>query len=275
MVRGWLLIILQVLIVNRAWEHSPGGWRLETYIGVLFALGGTMILGSLLLWLKPNTLLALTIVLVLGTELLTPSPNQWNQDFQDITRLLLVPGGNLRLWVTYPVLPWLELVTFGMVVAHWTRDDSRNGSKRAIIYGVVFFLVFLLLRGPGGFGNVRPRAGDTWIDFLNVVKYPPSIAFTLLTTGVNLIILGLFGRAEERFKSFVHPLMVFGQAPLFFYIAHLFLYAGVGRWLTPNGTTIPQMIPYWLLGLLILYPLCVWYGRLKGRQPTRSILRFL
>jgi hypothetical protein len=34
------------------------------------------------------------------------------------------------------------------------------------------------------------------------------------------------------------------------------------------------MYPYWLLGLLILYPLCLWYGRLKHRQPANSILRF-
>lgn len=48
-VRGGLLITLQFLVVNRAWEPSPSGWG---YVGVLFALGGTMILGSLTLWLN-------------------------------------------------------------------------------------------------------------------------------------------------------------------------------------------------------------------------------
>ena len=48
-IRGGVLIALQLLIVNRAWELSPEGWGLEIYIGVLFALGGNMILGSLLL----------------------------------------------------------------------------------------------------------------------------------------------------------------------------------------------------------------------------------
>ena len=32
----------------------------------------SMILGSLLLWIKPRHLIALTLVLLLGTELLTP-----------------------------------------------------------------------------------------------------------------------------------------------------------------------------------------------------------
>ena len=64
LIRGGLLIALQLLVVNRAWELSAGGWGLDIYIGVLFALGGTMILGNLLLWLKPTVLLALTAVLV-------------------------------------------------------------------------------------------------------------------------------------------------------------------------------------------------------------------
>jgi len=275
LIRGGLLIALQLLVVNRAWELSPGGWVLELYIGVLFALGGTMILGSLLLWLKPKHLLALTAVFVLGAELLTPDPSLWNQVFQPLSHLLLVPGGDLKLWVNYPVLPWLELVSLGMVFGHWLVDDPRKAFERALKLGAAFILAFLVLRTLDGFGNIRPRAGNTWIDFLNVVKYPPSITFNLLTMGVNLIIMGLFARASGKLQPFFQPLVVFGRAPLFFYLTHLFLYAGLGLWLTPNGTSIPIMYPFWLLGLLILYSLCLWYGQLKDRQPANSILRFL
>jgi len=274
LIRGGLLIALQLLVANRAWELSPGGWALDIYIGVLFALGGTMILSSLLLWLKPKVLLALTAVLVLGTELLTPDPSLWNQMFSLLNRLLLVPGGNLELWVNYPVLPWLELVTFGMVFGHWLVDDPRKAFERALQFGVAFVLAFLVLRTLDGFGNIRPRGGNTWIDFLNVVKYPPSITFNLLTMGINLIIMGLFARASGKLQQFLQPLVVLGRAPLFFYLTHLFLYVGLGLWLTPGGTGISRMYPYWLLGLLILYPLCLWYGRLKHRQPANSVLRF-
>jgi uncharacterized membrane protein len=274
LIRGGVLIALQLLVVSRAWELSTGGWVLETYIGVLFALGGTMILGSLLLWLKPQVLLPLTVVFVLGAELLTPDPDQWNQAFQPIVRLLLVPGGNLRLWVNYPILPWLELVSFGLVFGHCLIDDSRKAFERALKLGIAFFLAFVMLRAVNGFGNIRPRAGNTWIDFLNMVKYPPSITFNLLTMGVNLVIVGLFARMiRDRWQS-PQVLAVFGRVPLFFYLTHLFLYAGLGHWLTPHGTSILDMYPYWLLGLLILYPLCLWYGWLKHRQRASSLLRF-
>jgi hypothetical protein len=70
-------------------------------------------------------------------------------------------------------------------------------------------------------------------------------------------------------------LAVYGRTPLFFYIIHLFLYAGLGRWLTPEGTSIPAMYPYWIGGLVVLFPLCLWYGRFKAAQPADSLFRFL
>jgi uncharacterized membrane protein len=274
LIRGGLLIAVQLLVVNRAWELSPGGWSLEIYIGVLFALGGAMMLGIPLLWLKPGVLLALTAALALGTELLTPDPSLWNRAFHPLVRLLVVPGGNPELWANYPVLPWLELVTFGMAFGHWLVDDPRRAFERALKLGGAFVLAFLVLRTLDSFGNIRPREGNTWIDFLNVVKYPPSITFNLLTMGVNLSVVGLLARASEKLQRFFQPLVVFGRVPLFFYVTHLFLYAGLGLWLAPGGTSIPQMYPYWLLGLLILYPLCLWYGQFKHCQPANSILRF-
>jgi uncharacterized membrane protein len=273
--RGALLMALQFLLVNRAWERSPGGWPLDTYVGVLFALGGAMVLGSLLLWLKPRALLALTVALLFGTELLTPDPGRWREAFSTLQRLLLIPGGDLELWVNFPVLPWLELVTLGMLFARWLLDDPRKALRRALYLGAVFALAFFVLRYRDGFGNVRPRAGDSWMDFLNVVKYPPSITFTLLTMGANLGLLGLFAQAGEKWQRFIRPLAVFGRTPLFFYLAHLFLYAAVGLWLTPDGVSIARMYLYWLLGLLILWPVCWFYGTLKQRRPENLILRLL
>jgi uncharacterized membrane protein len=275
LIRGGLLMALQLLMVNRAWELSPGGWELKIYSGVLFALGGTMILGSLLLWIRPMALLALTAVLVVGTELLTPDPGLWNKGFPLSQRLLLIPGGDPELWVNYPILPWLGLVSFGILFGHWLAENAQRAFMRALKLGGGLLLLFLVLRYRDGFGNFRPREGEAWIDFLNVVKYPPSITFTLLTMGVNLFILGLFASLGARAQRYLQPLVVFGRVPLFLYLAHLFLFAGLGLTLTPEGTTLTQMYPYWLLGLMILFPACLWFGRLKRRRPAESIWRFL
>lgn len=272
--RGLLLILLQFILVNRAWELSPGGWMLGNYVGVLFALGGTMILASFLLWLPPMYILAITVVLFLSTELMHPAPELWSSVDPGLLELLFIfSGGDLSLWSNYPILPWLELVTFGLVFGYWLDEDSKQAFNRGLWLGIVFLFAFILLRLLDSFGNIRPRAGDSWIDFLNVVKYPPSMVFTLLTTGMNLIILWLFSKLAKARSIILESLAVFGQAPLFFYILHLFLYAALGYLFAPSGTSIIAMYPYWLLGLILLYPLCLWYGRFKQRKALTSLWR--
>jgi hypothetical protein len=132
---------------------------------------------------------------------------------------------------------------------------------------------FVVVRGLDGFGNIRPRPGDGWIDWLNVVKYPPSISFTFMTMGVNLIFLSLFDRLARPRSGWLQPLVWLGQAPLFFYITHLFLYAAIGNGLVPKGTSLEVMYLWWLGGVAILLPLTYWFGRFKRRQSPNSIVR--
>ena len=274
LIRGLVLIALQLLVVNLAWALSPTGWGIDFYFGVLVALGSGMILGSLLLWLKPRHLLVLALALLVGAELLTPNPARWGPNFSLPVSVLFVPAGQNGWWVNYPVLQWVELVVFGLVFGHWLADDPRKAFRRAIAFGGAFLLAFVVIRFLDGFGNIRPRMGSSWIDFLNPVKYPPSIAFTTLTTGINLLVLGGMAQIRGWGQRLLGPLVVYGREPLFFYLAHILLYAGMGHLLTPNGTSIPLMYPFWLLGLLILFPLCLWYGGFKRRQPLRSAWRF-
>jgi len=279
LIRGAVLIAIQVLVVNRAWELSGDGWP-TIYIGVLFALGSAMILSSLLLWLKPIYLLLIAVVLIIGTEFLVPAPELWGtfqfsspNDY--IKAVWIFPSGNANLWSNYPILPWLELVVFGILFGHWIRRDQKQAYSSAWKIGIGLLLAFLVIRWLDGFGNILPRMGNTWIDYLNLVKYPPSMTFTLLTMGLNLILLGLLAKANEKLQIFFYPLVVYGRAPLFFYVVHLFLYAGLGLWLAPEGTSLVSMYPYWLLGLLILFPVCLLYGRLKQHPPANRVLRFL
>ncbi len=235
-----------------------------------------MILGSLLLWLRPRHLTILLVLLVVGTELLHRVPALWTTFETDSLILLLVrPGGDPSLWSNYPLLPWLELVVFGMLFGHWLMENDKQAFRRGLVLGLLFLAVFLILRWMDGFGNIRPRAGDGWIDFLNVVKYPPSLNFTLLTTGINLVLLWLFSRLARSAEFILEPLAVFGRAPLFFYILHLFLYASIGILITPRGTSVAAMYPFWLLGLIVLYPLCYWFAKFKHGRPANSLIRFI
>ncbi|KAA3644607.1 MAG: DUF1624 domain-containing protein [Chloroflexi bacterium] len=285
LLRGSILIALQFLLENRAWALSlsnapayppgqPSGPNF-TYYGVLYALGGAMILGILLLHLKPRRLLEITLILAIGLELLIPEPAMVREAFPQIARLLLIPGFSGDILVYYPILPWMKLLAFGMLFAYWLRDDAKRAYRLGLRLGIIFLALFMVLRLAGGFGNLQAAPGNGWADLLNVVKYPPSLTFSLLTMGINLIILYAFYRLYEARQKWLSPLMVFGRVPLFFYIAHLFLYAGIGLWIGPGGTSLPEMYPYWLLGLLFLLPLSWLYGRARRSKAGNLVLRFL
>ena len=275
-VRGLLLIVIQFVLVTRAWEFSPGGWGPNVYVGVLFALGGTMILASGLVWLRPTVLIVLSIFLFVGSELIHPDPALWGTiDWQPANLILIYPGGDLNLWSNYPTFPWLELVVFGLAFGYWMADDPHKATKLGFRLGILFLFAFLTLRFLDGFGNIRPRAGDGWLDYLNVVKYPPSMTFTLLTTGMNLILLRMFTIIGEKRAALLQPLAVYGRTPLVFYVSHLFIYAGLGYLFFPSGSSIPVMLPLWLVGLFILFPLCAWYAQFKKKKPESSVWRFI
>ncbi|MCJ7824081.1 MAG: heparan-alpha-glucosaminide N-acetyltransferase domain-containing protein, partial [Anaerolineales bacterium] len=274
-IRGGFLIALQLLLINHFWQLGPFPFP-SIYIGVLIALGGGMILGSFMLRFKPLPLLLGALVLFLGTELLHPEPSFWNLlETDPLNLVLLRSGGTDSFWSNYPILPWLELIVFGIVFGGWLHTNQKQAYKRAAYLGLIFLALFLGLRLLNGFGNIRPRVGDGWMDFLTLVKYPPSMTFTLFSMGGNLLLLWVFSRLPECVLAFLGPLAVFGQAPLFFYILHLPLYILLGGWLTPGGSSLGIMFLIWLFGLVILYPLTWMYTRLKRSQPPESLLRFL
>ena len=269
-VRGTLLILFQFFVENPAWGTTPTG-----YIGVLYALGWAMLIGSLLLHLSARWLTGLSVLLIVLTELLLPDAGSGFVEYALALRLWLLPGYTQETLVLYPVMPWLGVMGLGMAYGHWLRKNREQAYRGALWLGAAALLLFIPVRLLGGFGNIRPMQADGWIAFLNVVKYPPSIVFLLLTLGGNLLLLSLFARVATWGKAGLWLLAVFGRTPLFLYVSHLYLYGFMGRRIVPGGISIPRMYPYWLLGLAILFPLCWLYGRFKHSRSPDSLWRFL
>lgn len=272
-IRGALLIFIQLVVENPAWNIGAGP-ATEVYFGVLYALGGGMIIGGLFLFISSRWLVLLSVLLIFSTELLLPATRVY-VPYGYALRLWLIPGFTEGIYVLYPIMPWLGVIGLGVVYARWLQADEKAAWRAALWLGLAALLAFIMVRWLDGFGNIRPRQGDDWISFLNVVKYPPSLTFLLLTLGVLLTILGLLAWAPQGVVRVLQPLAVYGRVPLFFYILHLYLYGFLGQWLDPDGIGIAAMVPYWLAGLLILWPLCWGYGRFKQSRPPQSLLRFL
>lgn len=129
----------------------------------------------------------------------------------------------------------------------------------------------------------------TVLSFLRTTKYPPSLDFLLMTVGPALLLLAFLDR---RTFTRTNPLIVFGRVPLFYFLLHIFLihaltipfaYLRYGRAefllnplpsmggpakLFPPDFGYPLWVVYavWAGVVALLYPLCLWFARLKERR---------
>ena len=283
MIRGALLILLQFFLENTAWLLGPastiqppgGGGEVRLHFGVLFGLGATMILGSLIMRLPAIVILALSFVGASLTQLLTPEAAQADMLFSPFLRILFIPGKTGMVQVFYSVLPWLSFVCLGLVFGKWFLKDKLMTYRRALVLGGVFLCLFVPFRKLGNLANFHLPESRNLVDYLNVTKYPPSLSFSLLTLGVVLLSLFVLHKKEKLFSHRLNPLLVFGRSALFFYIVHLYIFAFLGlAFAGDGGTSLSLMYVFWLIGLILLYPLCLWYGSFKKKKSLESIWRF-
>jgi len=274
--RGLILIVIQLgLNLIQIWSTSGTSSPLW-YVGVLAALGAGMILSVPLLDHKPVYLAVIAGLLLVVLEVLTPSPLMWGRNFNQLAGVLLVyGGGGGEFWVNYPLLAWAELIVGGMLFGKLLLIDEQKAYRWGAGFGLFSLAGFGLLRGLNGFGTIRSLGIDSWMDFFSVVKYPPSIAFVLLTMGVNLLLLGGFSLLRPKELRGMNPLVVFGRTPLFSYLVHIGIYLLLGRLLVPQGTSLGIMVLFWLAGLVFLYFPARWYAEFKSSQPDHSWVRLI
>lgn len=276
LIRGSVLIILQLsLNYGQAWSIAGSSAPLW-YVGVLVALGAVMILCIPLIDLKPAFLIVISLVLFVGMELITPEASMWGRAFESLPGTLLVYGGGRgEYWTNYPLLAWLEIGVLGMVFGKSLLGVKDKVYRKGFVLGLVFLVAFVVLRWLNGFGNIRDLPLGDWQDFFTIIKYPPSMTFVLLTIGGNLILLWLFSFVRAGRIAEWNPLLVFGKVPLFFYFSHIALYFWMGRIFAPEGSRLGVMYLYWILGLALLYFPSRWYGKYKRSQHPGSWVRFL
>jgi uncharacterized membrane protein len=290
--RGIILIVLGQLFENTAAAYgTAGAIRGETYglrvpgapgpvsviLGVLYGLGSSLAIAAFFVRLPAAALAALAAACVALTHVLTPAASQIGAPIDPLMGALVVAGLAPPFVAVYPTIPWLAPTLLGVAFGRLLQTDDSQARMRAFTLigaaGVAFALLFVILRASGSIGSFQP-VQPGWIGLLNVTKYPPSLTFLLLTLGVNFILLALFEHTGAGASRWTAPVRVFGAAPLFFFITHLFLYGFIGKWYL-QGTTFSTMYFWWFVGLIVLYLPCRWYGEFKQRRPPNSLWRLL
>ncbi|MEO8127721.1 MAG: heparan-alpha-glucosaminide N-acetyltransferase domain-containing protein [Bryobacteraceae bacterium] len=235
----------------------------------LSGLGMVLMLCSLLLLLRPWMWLVICALCVYATNSLLPASGKIGPIWETV---LLAPGLSQHLIVLYPVIPWLAVAAFGMYFGYWWKANPA-AQKNVWIWGAALVLLAVGLRALGGWGNITQARDSGWIEFLNNVKYPPSLVFWTMSVGLNLLLLALLMRLPEGFRSEESPLIVFGQTPLFFYLAHFYLLAIFGFAFFREAGSPQMAYVMWVVVLALLYPVCAAYRRFKSGKPFESVWR--
>jgi len=236
-------------------------WGLITLSG----LGLVMIVCALLLRLPRWTWWLTAALCVFATNSLLPADGKIGPLWQAI---LLTPGLSQHVFVIYPVIPWLAAAAAGMCFGHWWKSNPDAAEKRVWLIGLIVLFAGVALRMYGGWGNIRPPRDAGWIEFLNNVKYPPSLVFLSLSIGVDLLLLALLIRLPRK-----APLVVFGQTPLFFYLAHFYLLLGIAFAFFREAASLEMAYVIWAAVIVALYPVCIWYRNFKMAKPPESLWR--
>jgi len=287
--RGCLLVLINQIIENPAWlmglfifsspELPPGdpipgvlGEPMFAF-GVLTALGLSMICLSICRRLHWQALLAMAIAVFVLSQLIIPGEESIGVGYSFWSRITAIPGLTPPFLVMYPLIPWLGIALVGYVFANWIQSNKAQAMSFSLPIGLGLIAIFFLIRIMGEFGNHHPFESGDWMAFMNVTKYPPSIAFICWTMGLNFLIMYAFSKLGNSLSD-RSPFIIFGQSALFFYVLHLYLFSIIGS-AFPMGTNYLIIYVLWAAGLLLLYPLCLRYGKFKRSTVPGSFWRML
>ncbi len=283
--RGLVIILINQFLENPAWfagiltADPDAVWpvpvqdmsNVRVAFGVLTALGGSMIIAGLLSALPTVALVVTGLAAIVASQVLTPDAAQAEAQYSLFMRFLTVPGVTGFAYVSYAVLPWLGVTLCGMALGRRARERPTTIVPIGFTVGLVLLGMFVVMRAIGGFGNHHPAPGSSLIDFLNVTKYPPSLTFLSLTLGVNLILLSLLPRLPGAWRD---VLDVYGKSPMFFYLAHIWLFAMIGLPFR-QGTGYGVLYLVWLCGMIPLFFACRRYTAFKRAKPAESFWQML
>ena len=287
--RGLWLVLIELTVCKYVWVPEPG-YSL-VLLQVIWVIGWSMIVLAGLCFLGPTTVTVIGIVIVCGHNLLDPLvPSNFGNGAGLWT--ILHEGGRLPLsdgltWlVSYPLLPWIGVIALGYGFGVTIGLNIATRRKLYMRLGLAMIAAFVLLRAANFYGDpvewsLQANGMLTLLSFLNAEKYPPSLLFLLMTLGPALCLLSILtGWAPGRLRD---ALLVFGRVPFFYYILHLYLLRftaiPVSFWLygaeavkPPPGPAGSAMLGLsatyisWAIAILILYPACVWFARIKERR---------
>lgn len=207
--------------------------------------------------------------------------------------VLPVGSTGSTIFLAYALIPWVGVMMAGFALGK-VFDWSGDRRRRVLLWlGVAATVLFFAIRAINVYGDPFPwqpfeTTTQTVLSFFNVNKYPPSLLFLLMTLGPGLIGLALSDCIDGA-AVWQRICIVFGRVPMFYYLlqwawahgagvilaylagidtTYLFMNPVNGAPAAPpdHGFSLPVVYAVWIVGLIVVYPLCLWWGNLKARN---------
>jgi uncharacterized membrane protein len=299
--RGLWLIVLEFTLVNF------GVWfdvHFNVFLfDVIAAIGFSFIILSLLLKASVKTI-AITGLAIIFLHNLVPIAPAADASF--LTRAIMAffsPGafpfdGGRTFVMGYPPIPWLGIMLTGFAAGKLFEQPANERKAMFLRIGLTSLVLGIIVRAINIYGDpfhwsTQKNALFTFLSFINVTKYPPSLLFCLFMLGIMFLILAAVEGMKNKFTEIAS---VYGKVPLFYFLVHWYIIHPImflivflqgykssdlvfgfnfGRPKGISGVNLSYIYLIWVLVVIMLYPLCKWYGKYKESHREKRWLRYL
>ncbi|MEO6405501.1 MAG: heparan-alpha-glucosaminide N-acetyltransferase domain-containing protein [Ferruginibacter sp.] len=293
--RGLWLIVLEFVVVNFALYFDIGYHNL--IFEVIATIGFGFIILSLLLKTSWKLIAALGLLIIFLHNLSPFLPLGDSPVLKQVIMAFFGPAGfpigNRVFVVAYPPIPWLGIMLVGFAAGKLFERAQEKRQRLLAIIGTFALFLFVIIRYVNVYGDSVPWSYKTsslytFLSFMNVTKYPPSLVFCLVTLGIMFLMLAIAERVKGMLLQVVS---VYGKVPLFYFLLHFFVIhiimivimvfqgftweqmdftsGNFGRPKgLPSGLPLTQIYFLWIAIVALLYFPCKWYGTYKAKHKN-------
>jgi uncharacterized membrane protein len=292
--RGLWLVFVELVIITFAFSLNP----LYNFVvfQVLWVIGLSMVILGLLVRAPKIVIGIIGALIFFGHDIIDYFQLPKTGVESTLLTLLLVTKGTVIqlnhthfIFDLYALIPWTGVMLLGYVFGSLYSSSFDALRRRSILLysGLGLLTLFVVLRyfniyGDPAAWSVQRNGTYSFLSFLNVSKYPPSLLYSCLTIGTGLVILSLIERVKNKVTD---VLVIYGNVPFFYYILHFYLLRVINiivffaqgyktsQIITPNvpflfapphfGFSLAGVYVVWFIVIVLLYFPCRWFSNYK------------
>ena len=306
--RGLWLIFAEVAIISLGITFNP--FYNFILLQVIWAIGISMVILGGLIHFPFKLILTLGLVIVLGHNSLDipeSAPGFKAGFWWDLLHhgfFAVYPfAPNHVVAIMYPFVPWLGLMLLGYCTGTLFTPSYSSQQHRKILakIGMGVIVIFIAVRFINIYGDpfawsVQRNGLYTFLSFIKVHKYPPSLMYMCMTVGPALLFLAVIEKVKN---SVTDVFRTYGRTAFFYYILHFYLahlLCAISFFIRghslQDAVNSMQNLPFlfiipgegyslgivylvWAFVVIFLYPLCKWYDKYKTSHKEKWWLSYL